>query len=560
MGSMFRAPPFVSRPTPAPSASPGCRPSCGWRRGTGIALGLVALGFYFGAVLRVDYLQSKLLDLHPNPDAAEYYGMARAMAAGEPPHVQIGFERLPARYPPGYSVLMLPWLKLLPADRQILAPFRTSQTMGGLLLCSVWLFYWKQKQPVGAGAAALLLATLPGFVAYSRASMSEISGLALVAWAFMAAYQGLRTNRRKWLYLCAGLLGLAVNVKTQLVLFGPLLVAMAWMGKIKRRPSWLLHCAGVLLVFALGACPIFILNAIQFGSPWSTGYVFWVPEKIEMAFSARHVRPVVSGLARELFQRSDAFTATHLFGTGAHFTPGYLALALIGCAFVKERKFAFCAALAGGGVLAQALFFYYADGRMFLPLIALLVPLATLPLIEAASADFPKTRLFSLSILALFLLAIAGFPTQSGFPPQAWKSQFADALRRIPLDRPRTAPRHSAARELAARTETEPGTVLSTINPTYLNALLPAGFSAAPLDGDHLYSASRSWTYGPEDARRLVRRTMAAGQPVYALFPAGREADRLRLPNLPGYRWDPVFPPNPNAVILRLQPEDVVPP
>lgn len=523
-------------------------------RWTGIVLGLLALAFYFGSVLRVDYLQSKLLDLHPNPDAAEYYAMARAMARGDPPHIQIGLERLPARYPPGYSVLMLPWLKILPADRQILAPFRTSQTMGLLLLCSVWIFYWKQKQPLGAGVATLLLATLPGFVAYARSSMSEISGIALVAWAFMAAYQGVQARQRKWLYLCAGLLGLAVNVKTQFVLFGPLLSAMAWIGEKKRWRAWALHCAGVLLVFALCASPIFILNAIQFGSPWKTGYVFWVPEKMEMAFAARHFRPVVSGLWSELRQHSSAFTATHLFGTGAHFTPGYLLLALIGCAFVKNWKIALCAGLAGGCVLAQALFFYYADGRIFLPLFVLLVPLAALPVTWAASAQSLKSRRFSLPILALFLLAIAGFPSQSGYPPKAWRSQFADALRRIPHDKPRIAPNHSAARELAARAVAEPGTVLSIINPVFLNAILPAGFSAAPLDGNHLYSVSRSWSYGTEDARWLARQALEEGKPVYALFPVGQETEALRLPKVSGFHWEPAFSSSGKAVILRLRP------
>ena len=482
------------------------------------------------------------------------------MARGEPPAIQIGFERLPARYPPGYSALMMPWLKLLPEDRQILAPFRTSQTMGWLLLCSVWLFYWKQKQPLEAGAAALLLATLPGFVAYARSAMSEISSIALLAWAFMAAYHGLRARQRKWIYLCAVLLGLAVNVKTQLILFGPLLSAMAWIGEKKQWPAWLLHCAGVLLVFALSASPIFILNAIQFGSPWKTGYIFWVPEKMEMAFSARHFRPVVLGLARELFQHSNTFTATQLFGTGAHFTPSFLLLALVGCAFVKEWKFALCAGLAGGCVLAQTLFFYYADGRMFLPLFALLTPLATLSIAWAAHAISRKSYLFSVPLLVLFLLAIVGFPSQSGYPQKAWRSQFADSLRRIPLDKPRFAPNFAAARELVAQAAAEPGVVLTPINPVFLNAILPAGFSAAPLDGEHLYSASRSWTYGPAEARRLVRQSLADGRPVYALFPAGQDGDRLRLPNLSGYRWNSVTSAARHAVVLRLRPEDSLPP
>jgi len=526
-----------------------------WARWIGVVLGVLALAFYCGSVLRVDYVHSKLPDLHPNPDASEYFAMAQAMANGESPKIQIGDERLPARYSPGYSVLMLPWFKILPKDQHILAPFRTSQTMGLLLLCSLWIFYWKQGLPLGGGIATLLVATLPGFVSYSRSSMSEISGITLLVWAFMAAYIGLQKKQRLWIYGCAFLLGLAVNVRTQFILFGPVLTAMALIGEKDRRKEWVLHCAGVLLLFAFCITPVFTLNAIQFGSPFQTGYIFWVPEKIDMAVSVHHFKPVLAGLWRELSQQTTTFTATHVFGTGAHFTAAYLLLALIGFAFHKDRKFFFCAGFAWSCVATQSLFFYYADGRLFLPLIILVVPIATLPVMRAARAISQKKYLPWILILVLFGLAIAGFPSQSGYPQKSWRSQCIDSLSLRPLHKPRGAPHTMAAHEMAAQAKEKPGLVLSIINPVFLNAILPNSLTAAPIDGRHLYAESHSWRYTHKDAIHLAKQSLTDEKPVYALFVPNREleVELKRLPQIRGCHWGRINPTNRNAVILQLQ-------
>ena len=74
--------------------------------------------------------------------------------------IQIGYDKLPSRYPPGYPLLMLPWLKLLPHN-EILAPFRTNETIGLLLLISGFIFYFAIGRPLAGGLAALLLATQP---------------------------------------------------------------------------------------------------------------------------------------------------------------------------------------------------------------------------------------------------------------------------------------------------------------------------------------------------------------------------------------------------------------
>src|SRR5437016_8936896 len=85
----------------------------------GVLLLLFALTFYYFAVLRIDYSKTTLLDLAPHPDATEYFAQAKALRRDAWPYIQIGYERLPSRYPFGYPVLMLPWLKIRSEERRV---------------------------------------------------------------------------------------------------------------------------------------------------------------------------------------------------------------------------------------------------------------------------------------------------------------------------------------------------------------------------------------------------------------------------------------------------------
>ena len=217
----------------------------------GVLLLLCALTFYYFAVLRIDYSKTTLLDLAPHPDATEYFAQAKALYRDRWPSIQIAYEKLPSRYPIGYPVLMLPWLRMLPEADAVLAPFRTSQTMGLALLLAVFVFYAYLAMPLTGGFAALLLATLPGFFTFCRSSLSEVSASLLIILAFMFAYLGVKEERRWKIYSSAVLLGLSLNVRLQSFFFAPLLLAMALIPMQGMRLRWLLHCAAIPVVFVL---------------------------------------------------------------------------------------------------------------------------------------------------------------------------------------------------------------------------------------------------------------------------------------------------------------------
>src|SRR6266446_5768872 len=257
---------------------------------TGILCFILSLLFYYGTVLRVDFKQTDLLDLGPYPDAVEYFAQANSILKEGSPTIQIGYDRLPSRYPPGYPVLTIPWLRFLPHNG-ILAPFRTNQTMGLLLLAGSFVLYFVIGRPLAGGLAALLIATQPAFITFSRSSMSNLSGGALAVLAFALVYLGLASRRRWPIYCAAVVLGVSLSIRPQLLFFAPLLISMALFPVFQSRAKWLLHCVLVILTFALAASPYFILNTFAFGHPLKTGYNFWVPWFMETQklFSVHYV-------------------------------------------------------------------------------------------------------------------------------------------------------------------------------------------------------------------------------------------------------------------------------
>jgi hypothetical protein len=534
----------------------------------GILLLFCALLFYYFAVLKIDYQRTRLLDLGPRPDAPEYFAQAKAMLHGEGPSIQIGYDRLPSVFPPGYPTLMLPWLKILPEADSILAPFRTNQTLGLLLLLAVFGFYAYLAMPLAGGFAALLLATLPGFFTFCRSSTSDVSAWVLVVLAFMFAYLGLKEERRWKVYLSAIFLGLSLNIRLQSFFFAPLLLAMAFFPVKGMRLRWFLHCAALAVVFALAASPMLVLNTIEFHSPFKTGAGYWYPPRPLFSlqynptsrslplFSLQYIPTSNAAMLwREFALRPNPFLSANIFGTGTVFVPPFVLLICAGFFFIRINRSVICLFLAGLSFFASIVSYWYSDGRYQLPLLILLVAVAVLPVTWAVKNPFvPKRMIAALGILVLFAAACLGYPSRSGYKTvETDRSQAWDALHfTIP---PRRSLWFIAQRRFLGTFRRQPGIVLSDIDPVYLNALLPKPFVAAPIDQKHKRQWSPNWRYDRSQAAALVKRGLAQSLPVYALFVSAKEMDEKasRLPDLDGYYWSQVESGN-DAAVLKLMP------
>jgi Dolichyl-phosphate-mannose-protein mannosyltransferase len=522
----------------------------------GALLFICALVFYYFSVLTIDYRDSNLLYLGQS-DATHYFAQAKALLRYGWPSVQIGYDKMPSLWPPGYPALMLAWLKILPETDSILAPFRTNQTIGLLLLCGVFGFYVYLAMPLTGGFAAVLLATLPGFFTFCRSPLSDISASAFVALAFLFAYLGLKEERRWKIYLSAVFLGLSMNIRLQSVFFVPLLLAMALFPVKGARVRWLLHCLALPIVFVLAVSPMLVLNTIQFHSPLKTGYDYYLgPVLAKTArFSWRYIPDNVALLWRELALRPQKYTAMNQFGTGTCCVAAFILLACVGVFFIRLNRSVICLFLAGLSFLVATISLFSVNYLgYYLPLLMLLVAVAVLPVTWAVeNLALPKRTIASLAIFVLFAAAALGYPSRSIDPRlKGYRLQSLEALHFSTRLRP--SAEFIAQRRLIESVGQGDGLVFSDMSPVYLNALFPSGFVAAPLDGKRYIQWRHVVHYDDAQAVALAELSLHRSIPVYALFISTKEFDEKgsRLPNVPGYRWVPAEDTTNAAVILRL--------
>ena len=539
--------------TISPSLAPGHR-RFSLRVATGTLCFVLSLLFYYGTVLRIQFKHTDLLDLGPYPDAVEYFAQANSILKEGAPTIQIGYDRLPSRYPPGYPVLMIPWLRFLPHNG-ILAPFRTNQMIGLLLLAGSFVLYFATGRPLAGGLAALLVATQPAFITFSRSSLSDLSGGAVTVLACALVYLGLAW-RRRWLIYCAAIiLGLSLCIRPQLLFMAPLLIAMALFPVTDSWTKWFMHCCLALVVFVVAASPYFILNTLEFGHPLKTGYEFWVSAFADepIPFSLHNVPGQVAMIWSEITASWDQYRVANIFGTGTYVVPAFILISAVGLAFVRVRRFEISAFLAGIAYFVAMVTYPFVDGRFYIPIFFLLIGLAVLPA-EWALNEALKMRfsILGFGVLAVFLLSCIGYPSQSGFKPKRGRSQAWDALHYGNGNR--KSPRYEAQEEFSRFFRDAPGIVLSDIDPPYLNLLLPKPFVAAPIDDHHNYCYSRLWHYGKVEAIRLVQSGVAHATPVYALLLPSNNDDRdvQRLPSIQAYTWRRSEKSNTRAVIMTL--------
>ncbi|HYY24054.1 MAG TPA: hypothetical protein VE689_01105 [Candidatus Udaeobacter sp.] len=537
----------------------------------GSILLLCALTFYYFAVLNIDYYKTGLLDLGWS-DPSQYFAQAKAMMKDGYPYLNFGYQKLPSMYPPGYPALMLPWLKVLPEADSILAPFKTNQTIGLLLLLATFGFYCYLEMPLAGGFAALLVATLPVFFTFCRSSLSEVSASAFIVVAFMFAYLGLKEERRWKIYLSAIFLGLSLDIRVQSLFFAPLLLAMALFPSKGKRLRWFLHCFGIMVVFTLAASPSLVLNTIQFHSPFKTGYDFWLaggdwPVRSAI-FIPDHIPKNAVLLWKELTLHPKLFSAARYFGTGTSIVAPFVLLVCVGMFFVRLNRFVICAFLAGLSffTLTSSMVPDWVDVRYYLPLLIVLVAVAVLPLTWAAENVFvPRRAVASLAIFVLFAAACLGYPSRSlsnnpqtarsGSQTEGNRLQTLEALH-FPTPS-RGSPWLNAERHFLEVFGRQPGIILTDINPLFLNALLPDPFVAAHLDGARYVRFRHVVTYDRAQALALVKRGLGQSRPVYALFASQKEMEEKagRLPQIDGYEWSVAENLPAKAVILKLTPK-----
>ncbi len=230
-----------------------------------IASASLLLALAVGGALRWTPAEA-VADLRPRPDALEYEEAARSLLAGRGYTLPIAGELQPPRYPAGMSLAIAPVLWASggqPGSGRLVVWLAALATLAG-----VWRLVRPVAGTIGALVAALVVASSPAHVSWSKAVMSDVPAAAVVTWLACMAVGG-EAARSPWR---AALFGVAVGASSLVRLSLPLIALPLVLVRCRHGRDGAACVAGIVL----GLVPVLAMNAVSFGAPWRTGYDYWV--------------------------------------------------------------------------------------------------------------------------------------------------------------------------------------------------------------------------------------------------------------------------------------------
>jgi hypothetical protein len=393
------------------------------------------------------------------PDGAEPAYAAQRWVAGEGLNLPIQGQLFPMRYPPGLATLVL-------APAYFFSPAEIGNGVIGIFILAMagtaaaCLIGWRIGGIWGATLAGLALAFQPTVSHFNRVIQSDgpaaMCGLIAVAALLQCRAMARAISRtdntppphwhrlvRSVAILTCGLaLGLAAAIRPQLAALAlPLTLTVLLTPRSPFSPRRTTALFLALFPLAAAAALTALYNTRTFGSPFRTGYVFWVPLPYDipgLTFSLRYLRanlqasgPVLLlstlAVAAAVFLRSRALRNTH---------PNEKSAARSTCL----RILLACLLLGALPITLLHLLYFYVDfsdpARLHLPFLSLAIVTAAAAA-GAALAHFPALtrRMFLLPLASAAALALASqLPPNDRFSPIIPRVYFDRLNAELPID------------------------------------------------------------------------------------------------------------------------------
>ncbi len=494
----------------------------------GLTCLLAALLVFYFSVLNFDYSQTHFFELDPTPDATEYMAGAVSLAQRGTYEIHVAGEFHPPRYPPGYSLLMQPFL-WLGAD-PVKAPFLTNWVFGFatiLLVCAgvSWL-----RGFLAGGLAALLVAAFPMFIILSRSPMSEVSGGFFSLGAFLLFWAGLEKRHESLLPLGAFLLGLTLTIRISnalLLFFLPVVWLLA--PKSRKGPLGLALCAA----WGVGVLPLLVYFERTFGHPFISGYEYWIPYygQVENVFGLRYILPNLDYLFRECLQQEKILTEAGIFGLGSYFDLTFPLLAAAGL-MVRDRGVVRSLSVGTALYFMGMLFYFFQDARLLWPGFLFLVPLIAIAVSNSVNRLTLKFRDPAGWLLLILLLShLLGYPNRWA-KPELIKYLRTDNLRQTPH-------KYELVIKLKEMMYEASSMVFTDLEMPYVYVLTGGSSAVYPLTSQHSYRFNPMVLKMDEPRIRVVLgRALEEDREVWALAgdtPLSHLLEHLPLPQ--GYAW-----------------------
>jgi 4-amino-4-deoxy-L-arabinose transferase-like glycosyltransferase len=252
---------------------------------------------------------------------AEIFARGR-LSVATPPHPEL-FETdhvllepvVRSKYPPG-------WPALLAIGAAVRAPWIVNPILAALTLAWVYVITRKVYGAGAALAATLILGCSPIFAFHAASYLSHTSSLAALLAFVACVVAGWEKRSLGWALLAGGALGVAfLNRQVDAVFYGAALLPLA-----RRATRWVAVC---LACAAAVGCVLLWYHAVQFGSPWTSGYAAYDPEQRHL-YGDSNGSPV---LLSNLFDVATQWAHAQWLGAlAAHLAPAASVLAVVGLA------------------------------------------------------------------------------------------------------------------------------------------------------------------------------------------------------------------------------------
>jgi hypothetical protein len=397
-------------------------------------------------------------NLEVPPDSAEYsLGAVHLLETGHY-RIVVQTEALPPRYPPWFSLgFLLPvyWIAGAEPGNGILPVLLSAMAGVGF----AWAIGRRLAGDAGGVVAAAATMAEPTYSKWATQIMSDIPATAMMLGAaciFLRIRAGGQSPRCR-LFLAAGAIAAAATLIRPV--FAAILLPLLWAAVQPWKPRIVIaRVVSLLAPMVCAGVASLTYNAKTFGSPFRTGYHFWIPVPYDysgMVFSLAHL-PANSAilLSGPLPFLLSACLFFHVLGK--RWTTGKRSSAEETSSMLRDfLVFVLCA---GVPMLLFHLFYFFPSERFFIPLYVSCAVIAAVLLTRVLGKYRRVTAV--LPVIAL-LLGIG------------WRTAVSDPApdRRLAAER--------------IRTHTPPDAiVISAIDPLYLNYFAARGSARriVPLD------------------------------------------------------------------------------
>ena len=502
----------------------------------------------YASVGSIDLEKSKYLNYNPYPDAPEYLAAANTCLEGNGYRIKIGEDYLPSRYPPGLSIAYC-WVEKITNIQILKIPYITNYILSVMITIFGFLYFIWKKKYFAAFFFPLVLTTLPIFIVYARAPMSEMLSTLYILILFFLLIEYLESGRVLYYLIACCTLGVSFLIRSQNLFFGFLLLSPVFRYSRNEQKAWKTQTilAAGFICFVIGLIPSFYHAYINFGSIFLDGYKFWVGSlAFGKLFSLSNIGMHQFYLLSEIFHDNKAFTLATMFGVGVSISFVFAFISLLSSVvlFWKSRIFrklfclAFLSFLAVGTYMAVSPRFYVTH---FILLVFVIANVSEILFRDHFQNLVLRWTLRGVYIVCAILLLVGFYPVRGSYPINVRFTTAELILKNGVGNGSYLNNMIKIFDEELQKVNNKEVLLVSGHSPVLLDVFLPNNVIIVPDSGVNQYMFSAKYKFRNEDVVRYVEEFRKRKAPVYLFTCTVHKSKNEIVNHLQLYKWSAIY-------------------